>query len=167
MPSHALPESRRSAVNTASVIETLDSLDTVLLAAIVEVESLADAAVSASDLEAKLAEIWRKSYAYHASQQEAELGSGFVLRGWTLSNRILLRSRGTQTPLPSGLPPRFGDQLLKLYPSAREHLLQGADYASRDADGRFEFIRFTPLPKRRGGPDGRTHCDGGWILAGQ
>lgn len=145
-------------VNTPGLIETLDSLDSVLLAAIVEVESLTDAAVSATELEAKLSEIWRRSYAHYASKQEAMLGSWFLRRGRALRERIYPDPAERRRLYRSGLPPRLGDQLARLYPKVREHLQTGTDYASRDAGGRFVFIRelvdllrthprFAPLPK--------------------
>ncbi len=147
-----------SAVNTPALIETLDSLDSVLLAAIVEVESLTDATISSTELEAKLAEIWRRSYAHYAAQHEALLGGWFLRRGLALRDRIYTDPAERRRLYRSGLPPRLGDQLSKLYPSIRKHLRTGNDYASRDATGRFAFFRdlvallashprFAPLPK--------------------
>lgn len=40
----------------------------------------------------------------------------------------------------SGLPPRLGDQLARLYPQIKQYLLDGYDYATRDPDGRFAFM---------------------------
>lgn len=152
-----------SPVNTTTLIETLDSLDSVLLAAVVEVESFADGTITTTELEAKLAEIWRRSYAHYAAQREAVLGSWFVRRGRAIRDRIYPDPTERRRLYRSGLPPRLGDHLAKLYPSVREHLLTGIDYASRDSGGRFAFIRelvallaqhprFAPLPKKARGP---------------
>jgi hypothetical protein len=149
----------KTVVNTTALIDTLDSLDSVLLAAIVEVESLADAEISAVDLEAKLADIWRRSYAHFAAQHEAILGRWFLKRGQALKEHIYPTPTQRRALYRSGLPPRLGDQLANLYPQVRQHLETGMDYASRDADGKFTFIcelvkllsthpRFAPPPKK-------------------
>jgi hypothetical protein len=127
--------------NVASLIETLDSLDSVLLASIVEIESLAIAALSADELEGKLADIWRRCYAHFASQQEAMLGKWFVHRGKALATRIYPDAEERRRLYRSGLPPRLGDQLSQLYPSVRQYLIDGADYASRDSDDQFAFMK--------------------------
>jgi DEAD/DEAH box helicase len=127
--------------STAGLIETLDSLDSVLLAAIVEIESLAGVAISSDDLEGKLAEIWRRCYAHYASDQEAALAKWFLGRGRALTARIYPDARQRRGLYRTGLPPRLGAELMLLYPTAKQHLLTGADYAQRSADERFEFIK--------------------------
>ncbi|HTT24040.1 MAG TPA: DEAD/DEAH box helicase [Candidatus Sulfotelmatobacter sp.] len=121
--------------------ETLDSLDSILLAGIVEVESLAVAEITPTELEGRLAEIWSRCYAHYASDQEERLGNWFLRRGLALTNRIYPDADRRRRLYRSGLPPRLGDQLIELYPSVREHLLTGEDYATWEADDRFEFIK--------------------------
>ncbi len=123
------------------LMETLDSLDSVLLAAIVEIESLAGVPLTPTELEGKLAEIWRRCYAHYASEHEAKLGKWFLRRGQALTARIYPDADRRRRLYCSGLPPRLGDQLIRLYPIVRRHLLTGADYAARDSDGQFEFIK--------------------------
>lgn len=77
-----------SKVNTPELIETLDALDSVLLAAIVEIESIAGAELSVTEIEGKLADIWRRCYAHYASQQEVLLGKWFLHRGQALTTTI-------------------------------------------------------------------------------
>jgi hypothetical protein len=126
---------------TDYLVETLDSLDSVLLSGIVETESLAGAPLTPTELEGKLAEIWGRCYAHYASEHEATLGKWFLLRGQALTTRIYPEAERRRGLYRSGLPPRLGNELMLLYPEVREHLLTGADYADRDTDGQFEFIK--------------------------
>jgi hypothetical protein len=120
--------------------EILDSLDSVLLAAIVEIESLAGESHSAAQIEGKLIEIWRHCYAHYASLQESILSTWFLQRGRALITRIYPDATQRRKLYRSGLPPRLGDQLIRLYPTIRDHLLTGSDYSARDSQGQFQFI---------------------------
>jgi hypothetical protein len=124
-----------------NLTETLDSLDGVLLAAIVEVESLARVPLTPIELERNLAEIWRRCYAHYASARELTLGEWFLRRGRALTARIYPDPDQRRRLYRSGLPPRLGTLLMRLYPTVRQHLLTGADYAARDSNGQFEFIK--------------------------
>jgi hypothetical protein len=135
------PSSKIRSAPADGLTEILDSLDSVLLAAIVEIESLAGVPLTPTELEGKLAEIWRRCYAHYASEHEATLGKWFLRRGRALTERIYPDAEQRRRLYRSGLPPRLGDQLMALYPTVRQHLLTGTDYATRDSDGQFEFIR--------------------------
>jgi hypothetical protein len=65
-----------------SAIEAIDSLDSILLSAIVELEQLEKVEVSSAQLEERLRQIWRRSYAYFAVTEEAKLGEIFIRRAW-------------------------------------------------------------------------------------
>jgi len=93
-----------------------------------------------AELEAKLVDIWRRCYAHYASQHEATLGKWFRHRGQALTTRIYPDADQRRQLYRSGLPPRLGDQLARLYPQVRQCLIAGADYAERDADGQFDFV---------------------------
>ena len=123
------------------LMETLDSLDNILLAAIVEIESLTGTTLTPTELEGQLAAIWQRCYAHYASDQEATLGEWFRRRGQALTARIYPDADQRRQLYRSGLPPRLGNRLMELYPSVRQHLLTGIDYATRDSEGRFQFIR--------------------------
>lgn len=127
--------------NTATLIDALDSLDSVLLASIVEIEAIAGEQLSATQLEGRLAEIWRRCYAHYASQYEAGLGKWFLRRGNALAATIYPDANERRRLYRSGLPPRLGDQLAQLYPKIRQYLIDGTDYAARDADGQFDFVQ--------------------------
>jgi hypothetical protein len=150
----------------AILTETLDSLDSILLAAVVEVETLAGHVVSADELEKRLAEIWGRTYAHYASAEERTLGKWFVTRGGALATTIYPDAAERRRLYRTGLPPRLGEQLTSLFPKVRAHLESGSDYAVRDADGRFEFVaglvdllaahpRFAPTDRTPGGADWR------------
>jgi hypothetical protein len=123
--------------------ETLDALDSVLLAAVVELESLAGAALSPTDLEQRLIEVWSRCYAHYTAAHEASLGEWFVRRGLALTQRIYPSAEQRRRLYRSGLPPRQGSALLALYPQVRDHLKTGSDYTARNSDKRFEFIKAT------------------------
>jgi hypothetical protein len=129
------------AITSPKLIDALDSLDSVLLAAIVEVESIAGAPLNATELEDKLAEIWRRCYAHYASQYEVTLGKWFRLRGQAIVAGIYPDADQRRRLYRSGLPPRLGELLARLYPQVRDYLIAGADFIARDSDGRFEFIK--------------------------
>jgi hypothetical protein len=59
----------------------LDTLDDILLTAIVELESQSEDHISPDDLEDHLKAIWHRSYAHFAISQEARWQQIFVQRG--------------------------------------------------------------------------------------
>lgn len=124
-----------------TAIETLDSLDSLLLSAIVEIEQTSSADLSADELEERLKEIWQRSYARFASTKEAELGEVFIRRGQALRSDIYPEPIRRRRLYRTSLPPRSGDQMLKLYPTIKEHLETGTEYALWEANERFEYIQ--------------------------
>lgn len=135
-----VPEKPMDRSDAAPLIDGLDSLDSILLASIVEIELIAGATINQTLLEGKLADIWRRCYAHYASRQEAKLGMWFKRRGHALATRIYPDVNQRRRLYRSGLPPRLGNLLVGLYPQVSRYLDAGADYADRDSDGRFEFI---------------------------
>jgi len=146
--------------------EMLDSLDSVLLAAIVELESLVGVPLNATELERRLSDIWRHCYAHYASANEANFGKWFVHRGSALAARVYPDVHERRRLYRSGLPPIQGKFLLSLYPSIKEHLLSGFDYAGLSSQERFDFLvtlvsllgkhpRFKPLAETLGNADWR------------
>lgn len=121
----------------------LDTLDDILLTAIVELESQSGDQINPDDLEDRLKAIWHRSYAYFAIPQEARWEQVFVQRGRAIvthetrnyGNRKQRRRLYTTT-----LPPRAAGQLLDLYPSIETMLQSGSDYAIWDSTQRFQYI---------------------------
>jgi hypothetical protein len=122
-------------------IESLDSLDNVLLAAIVEVEQIAAHEMEPNDLEAELRRLWKQTYAYYASQNQAQLQEFFIHRGKALKSTIYPVYGERKRLYKTSLPPRSGNQLLTLYRRIRDHLETGEDYLSCQEDQQFAYIR--------------------------
>jgi len=122
-------------------IESLDSLDNVLLAAIVEFEQISAREMEPNELEAELRRLWQQTYAYYASQNQAQLQEFFIRRGKALKSTIY-PVRGERKRLyKTSLPPRSGNQLLTLYRRIRDHLETGEDYLSREPEQKVIYIR--------------------------
>jgi hypothetical protein len=124
-------------------IGSLDSLDNVLLAAIVEVEQISAGEMELNELESELRRLWQQTYAYYASQNQAQLQEFFVHRGKALKSTIYPVYAERKRLYKTSLPPRSGNQLLNLYRRIRDHLETGADYQSRQEDQRLAYIRDT------------------------
>lgn len=124
-------------------IESLDSLDNVLLAAIVEVEQISAGEMELNELESELRRLWQQTYAYYASQNQAQLQEFFVRRGKALKSNIYPVYGERKRLYKTSLPPRSGNQLLNLYRRIRDHLETGADYQSRQEDQQLTYIRET------------------------
>ncbi len=125
------------------VIETLDVLDGILLAAIVELEELSSEDLSPDELENKIQQVWRRCYAHYVAGQEADLERIFLHRGKILVERIYPNRDGRRRLYRSNLPPRSGVQLLNLFSGLQDHLQAGLEYAEWDSDTRFAFIEST------------------------
>ena len=122
-------------------IESLDSLDNVLLAAIVEVEQFSAREMELNELEAELRRLWQQTYAYYASQNQAQLQEIFVRRGRTLKSAIYPNYGYRRSLYKTSLPPRSGNQLLTLYRRIRDHLETGGNYLFRQEDEQFIYVR--------------------------
>lgn len=122
-------------------IESLDSLDNVLLAAIVEVEQISAREMELNELEAELRKLWQQTYACYASQNQAQLQEFFIHRGKALKSTIYPVYGERKRLYKTSLPPRSGNQLLTLYRTIRDHLETGEDYLSRQEDQKFAYIR--------------------------
>jgi len=124
-------------------IQLLDALDGVLMTAVVELEELAGQELSPDELESRLRQIWRRSYAYFATAQEAALEEAFLRRGLALVGRVYPEPPLRRRLYRTGLPPRSGVRLLELYGDLRLHLETGTGYARWDLNRRFAFIETT------------------------
>ncbi|HEY9859728.1 MAG TPA: hypothetical protein V6D16_09490 [Candidatus Obscuribacterales bacterium] len=124
-----------------NAIESLDSLDNVLIAAIVEVEQMSAREMELNELEAELRRLWQQTYAYYASQNQAQLQEIFVHRGRGLKSTIYPNYGQRKRLYKTSLPPRSGNQLLTLYRRIRDHLETGNNYLSRQEDEQFIYVR--------------------------
>lgn len=123
-------------------IETLDSLDSILLSAIVEIEQIEAKEFSSNELEEQLQKIWQRSFAYYASQEQERLAHLFIKRGMALKTEIYRDSSQRRRLYRTSLPPRSGNQLLNLYFDSgfKEQLAKGKNYAIWTPEQRFNYI---------------------------
>lgn len=124
----------------ASAYKYLDTLDSFLIAAIQEVEDLQRAELAPDQVEAELTAIWRRTYAFAAAQEEAQLTEIWLTRGRaikTLYPDAVRRRRIYKT----SLSPRSATSLLDLADTVRAAIQDGAGYAHWTPEQRFIFIR--------------------------
>jgi len=124
-------------------IEALDSLDSILLSAIVETEQITLQELNPNELERQLQMLWRQTYAHYASQDEERLERLFVRRGRALKTNIYTDASERRRLYRTSLPPRSGTQLLNLYRPLREYLATGTEYTVWSTDQQFNYIRDT------------------------
>jgi hypothetical protein len=127
----------------SDLITSIDTLDSILISAIVELEQIASKKLSADEMEDRLRGIWQHTYARYACQEESRLELLFLRRGRALRERIYSDDAQRQKLYRTSLPPRSGDQLLKLYPIVVEHLKTGEAYLNWTNLQRFEYIKKT------------------------
>ncbi len=122
-------------------VDSLDTLDSFLLPILVELKQLSQSTLAPVKLEEQIAAIWRRTYAYYASTEEAELAKIFTRRANALVTKVYPDQNRLQQLYRTSLPPRSGDKLLKLYSPVSSYLEQGYAYTLRSKSDRFEFIR--------------------------
>ncbi|MGM5030064.1 DEAD/DEAH box helicase [Tardiphaga sp. 862_B3_N4_1] len=118
----------------------LDSLDAFLIAAIQEVEELRGVDLDAAQLEAELARIWRRTYAFAASHGEARLAAVWLARGKAIKTQYpdpVQRRRLYKT----SLTPRSAKSLIERAVAIRAKLVEGHEYAGWTSEQQLEFIR--------------------------
>lgn len=121
--------------------EMLDTLDSILLAVLAELEETEEGSLSETALEERLRQVWQRSFAHYADAQEATWGEMFVRRGRAMKQRIYTDPMRRRRLYRAGLPPRSADQLLGIYPEMKEHLLTGADYIYWNPEQRLAYIQ--------------------------
>ena len=89
-----------------SAIETLDSLDSILLSAIVEIEQLAANDLNPNELEEQLQNIWQRSFTHYASREQERLENLFIRRGRALKTEIYKDLSQRRRLYRTSLPPR-------------------------------------------------------------
>lgn len=134
----SIPEDE--AAGSLHLVQTLDSLDSILLASIVEIERVANAELADDALEAELQRIWQRSYAHYANRQEADLGGHFIKRGKALTSQVYPDPSQRRRLYHTSLPPRFGMGLIELFPEIIRHFQTGGDYATWNSDLRFNYV---------------------------
>jgi hypothetical protein len=117
------------------LFSALDTLDSLLLAAVVEFEQ----AQSLLSVEDSLKKLWQHSFAAQVSSR-TELRDLFVHRGKAIGVTVYADKRQRRSLYRTGLPPRSGAELLDIYPAIRTAAASGVDYARWDADRRLDYV---------------------------
>lgn len=117
----------------------LDTLDGVLLAAIVEAEQLSLKELEPNELEQRLKNIWARSFAKYASAQEERLGVFFVRRGVALNTLYSADMR--RRIYSTSLSPRYATQLLDKYATIKLEMAKGFEYWTWSNEEKIEYIK--------------------------
>lgn len=118
----------------------LDSLDAFLIAAIQEVEELRQGEIAPDQVEAELTAIWRRTYAYAATQEEGRLAEIWLARGRSIKSQYP-DSAQRRRLYKSSLSPRSAVSLMDLAEAVRAELQHGAEYARWAPEERLAFVR--------------------------
>ncbi len=127
--------------DASPAVESLDVLDSILLAQIVELEQIAEDTIPPDRLEELLIDVWQRTYAYYSSARESGLSSIFVTRGTALSKTVYPDQARRRQLYKTSLPPRSGSRLMSLYSRAREQLQTGDTFAHWNKNDQFRFVR--------------------------
>jgi hypothetical protein len=122
-------------------MQALDALDSFLLSAIVELDQISGADLVGSELEDRLRAIWQQTYARYVHDREAALASLFIRRGRALKETVYSDAAQRRRLYRTSLPPRSGNQVLRLQSSIVTLLERGSDYAVWDVVRRFDYVR--------------------------
>lgn len=122
-------------------IEAVDTLDSVLLSVITELEQIDKETFIVSRLEDRLRQIWQKSYAYYAMQEEKYLDEIFIRRGKALQLTIYPDRNQRRRLYRTSLPPRSGNELLRMYSMIIEVMKKGDEYAIWSNEKRFQYVQ--------------------------
>lgn len=125
-----------------ALVNAIDTLDAVLIAAIAELEQTAGTEVDPSQLEATLKEIWQHTFSAFAHPQIAQLEQLFVRRGSALPKIYSTRSLRRQL-YRTGLPPRAGTALIEIVDEIATRFQTGESYAMLASADKLKFIETT------------------------
>lgn len=118
----------------------LDSLDSFLIAAIVEIEEMEGNSLGGAELENELKRIWRRTYAAAVAREEERLEAMWLLRGKSIPAHYPDGDERRQI-YKTSLPPRSARVLIKMESEVRSKLLEGVHYAIWNQEQKFQFIR--------------------------
>ena len=108
---------------------------------IVELEQMSATELTPDDLEIRLQDIWRRSYAFYASNEQEKLASFLIRRGKAIKTTIYPSYSDRRQLYRTGLPPISGNRMIEIYPEIKDYLRTGDQYVSWNSDERFNFIQ--------------------------
>jgi hypothetical protein len=123
-----------------TAVSLLDSLDSFLIAAIQEIEDLRQRELQTSELEDELAAIWRKTYAYAATNEESDLNNIWITRGKVIKDRYpdAVHRRNLYK---TSLSPRSAVALLEIQETIKTKLQEGVGYAYLSQEEKLVFVK--------------------------
>ncbi len=123
----------------AMVADTLDELDSILLAATEEASTL-DEKLAAAAIERALARLWSMSFSALAIDQEAWMEAAFIKRGVTLVTEIYPDPDLRRRLYSYGLPPNVGLKFEAVGEKIIEILKTQTEYGSASIEQRMELF---------------------------
>src|SRR5262249_17639845 len=121
-------------------IAALDALDNVVLPAVVETETSSATTLSPTEIEEGMKRLWRPSYAHYPSSEESRLETLFSTRGRGLAGTVIQDKNERRRLYRTSLSPRNGRSLLAAYPTIKNALQAGEEYAAWDIGERLRFV---------------------------
>ena len=121
-------------------IESLDTLDGILLGAIAEIEThLADdqAEVNYEDI---LQRLWENTFSYYSSTIRDTIEQRILIRGKAIFNKIYPDKKVRKSIYKTNLTPREGKVLIDSISKIKELFLKGISYYSWDGESRVKYI---------------------------
>jgi len=107
----------------------------------VELEQLTEDEITSDFLEQHLKQIWQRSYARFANEEQNRLQSFFVQRGRALKSLIIPNRTARQRLYRTSLAPRAAQVLLRQYPTIRLHLAGGGNYAVSSFEDQIAYLQ--------------------------
>jgi hypothetical protein len=124
----------------AELADTLDSLDLLLVSAIVEAEILRNTTLEGADLEAYIRLLWSHTYARFAAQTTDWLERVFVTRAIGVHQNVYKIPAQRKLIYQLGLPPRRSAAFLALSATIETHLRTASNFAGWSREDRFAYF---------------------------
>lgn len=141
-----LPEQITTAVGTsaatahAQLADSLDELDSVLLAAVEELGQTMATVPDGATAEVFLRSLWSRSFAHVAAVQEAWLEQAFIHRGRSLIETIYPNPGQRKRLYQFGYAPTIGRRFEAIAPALKAELAVAADYATSSLANRLALF---------------------------
>jgi len=136
----AVPGPQDYKLETGQALQTLDSIDGVVLPAVVESDEYPVRDDTKNDLEQALTAIWGRTYARFAAEEEERLGEYFVRRGTALARRVYPDEVMRRRLYSTSMTPVTGLGMISKLGSVVEVLKRGCSYAGWSVQERFSYV---------------------------
>lgn len=126
--------------NAPDALLYLDSLDAFLLAAIQEVEEMRGEDLVPDTVEAELIQIWQRTFAAAAAQEEVRLRQIWLDRGQAIKSHYPEAAKRRRI-YKTSLSPRSAEKLLSQTESIKAKLSEGVSFATWEDEERLTFVQ--------------------------